>query len=141
MIDQGVGTVARASRSTDMYAFAMLIFYVLTQKCPFDGVSLFALQTQVLKGIRPSVDDLPSNTPPAIVKMMNDCWSVDRKKRMSAAQCYGVLQQARSVHMQGSFDLFFSHAWIDKALLSHVYRLLVREGYKVWYDQYNSLIN
>ena len=35
------------------------------------------------------------------------------------------------------FDIFFSHAWVDKPLLSYVYRCLVSLGYRVWYDQYD----
>jgi hypothetical protein len=31
--------------------------------------------------------------------------------------------------------VFFSHAWVDKPLLSHVFVLLMKRGYNVWYDQ------
>ena len=38
MIDQGdEGFVARSSRSTDMYAFAMVCYFVLTGNIPFAG--------------------------------------------------------------------------------------------------------
>jgi hypothetical protein len=35
---------------------------------------------------------------------------------------------------QGTFDIFFSHTWIHKCVLSYVYEALTRSGYRVWYD-------
>ena len=33
------------------------------------------------------------------------------------------------------WDIFFSHRWASKPFLSNLYKLLVNEGYRVWYDQ------
>ena len=38
--------------------------------------------------------------------------------------------------MSGSkFDIFFSHPWKSKPFLAHVYKQLVAQGFRVWYDE------
>ena len=37
--------------------------------------------------------------------------------------------------MLGLYDIFFSHAWADKCVLSYIYSWLTDLGYRVWYDQ------
>ena len=33
------------------------------------------------------------------------------------------------------FDIFFSHPWKSKPFLAHVYKQLVAQGFRVWYDE------
>ena len=40
-------------------------------------------------------------------------------------------------HLEGfRCDIFLSHAWVTKKILAHVYDLLVKAGFRVWYDEY-----
>ena len=135
MIDQGTGSVARSSRSTDVYAFAILMYFVLAEKVPFDGTSTYGLYSQVIEGVRPALEDLPKNTPPSVTRLMEACWSADRKERKSATECCAILSHVYNLLNSSKFDIFFSHAWKDKAFLSYVYRVLSEHGYKIWYDQ------
>jgi len=112
---------ASTSRSTDMYAFAILAWEVLTQKKPFfsNGINLEreTLANMVKGGQRPSLDELPSGTPPSINDMIVRCWSCDRTHRLDASTCQLILEQAYTVVSSDSYDVFFSHSWADKGLL------------------------
>ena len=66
---------------------------------------------------------------------MVSCWDADRSKRKHAAECHSILSTVYERLTSSTFDIFFSHAWKTKQFLSYVYRILTREGYKVWYDQ------
>jgi hypothetical protein len=48
---------------------------------------------------------------------------------------FAILNQYNLVLSCQSFDIFFSHAWVNKDFLSHVYHFLYFSGYRVWYDQ------
>ena len=124
---------ATASRSTDIYAFAILCWEILTQRRPFENDTNFP--QSVIDGKRPSLDELPSDTPATIRKMLELCWSADRNVRLSAVECVSILCHEYEVLASGKFDIFFSHAWDNKPFLSHVHRFLVRGGHRVWYDQ------
>jgi serine/threonine protein kinase len=131
----GTDTVARTSRRTDMYAFGILSWEIMTQKKPFADVKSEAeLGTKVHQGHRPPIEDLPSETPPGITEMIESCWSRDRMLRPIAIECHTILKHYLSVIKGGSYDIFFSHAWKNKPLLAHVYADLVKHGYRVWYD-------
>ena len=41
----------------------------------------------------------------------------------------------KHVFLKKTFDIFFSHCWADKAILSHVYSMLTDLGFRVWYDE------
>ncbi len=73
--------------------------------------------------------------------MMQRCWDGDRAKRMSAVECWQLVDQELSVMQRDAFDVFFSHRWGAKAFLCHVCCLLRNAGYKVWYDQTNMEID
>jgi serine/threonine protein kinase len=129
-------TYAKASRKTDMYAFAVLTWEVLSQKKPFSDIrSEPELGVAVHRNIRPPVNDLPTETPPGIIRMIDACWSTDRSERKSASECYSIVFHHQQIFTLTNFDIFFSHAWKNKPFLSHVYSELVKLGYKVWYDQ------
>jgi serine/threonine protein kinase len=128
----GFKTSVIASRSTDMYAFAVYAWEILSRTTPFERDTNFP--QCVLDGQRPSRSLLPSDTPKMVVEMLLDCWDVDRSKRKSAIECLSILSTECELLKGGEFDIFFSHASKNKPFLSHVHRLLVRNGYRVWYD-------
>jgi serine/threonine protein kinase len=127
--------VGTPTRSSDMYAFGILAWEVLTGKRPFNDVSTeMELCMTVHCGVRPDLTDLPSHTPPNVVEMIRSCFNVDRSTRMTADECFVLLDH---VHMRVSssrFDIFFSHPWSDKSFLKHVFAILSTVGYRVWYD-------
>jgi hypothetical protein len=45
------------------------------------------------------------------------------------------LNDALSVVISEKFDIFFSHAHVDKIVLEHVVEWLTKLGYRVWYDK------
>ena len=87
--------VARASRSSDAYALAIIMHEILTRKKPFEDIKTFKkLSKKVLKGDRPPIDKLPEETPVAVKEMIQRCWDGDRSKRLSAYRCAEILAQA-----------------------------------------------
>ena len=127
--------MAAAGKSTDIYAFGLLVHEILSRTRPFDTVvNPFEIAMKVCNGIRPDLDKLPTDCPPAIVAMIVACWDSDRTKRPNAIQCLAVTEQALAVVESKKFDVFFSHRWMMKAFLSHVYHYLTQKGYRVWYD-------
>ena len=85
--------------------------------------------------MRPPLSALPSDTPATVISMITSCWSKDRSLRKSAVECVSILQYNLDILSTGQFDIFLSHAWTTKPLLSHVYQILTKAGYRVWYDQ------
>lgn len=131
------GDVSRASRKTDMYAFALMTWEILSEKQPYLDVNNndAALCLKVHNGDRPSMDELSREVPQDIHEMINLCWDADRPTRLTAVECYSRIQHCLNITSSKSFDIFFSHKWEDKRLLSHVYSMLTAIGYRVWYDQ------
>ena len=86
-------------------------------------------------GSRPPLNDLPTDTPPAIVDMIQFCWHHDRLERLSAMQCLGIVHQCRDIVANSYFDIFLSHRWAEKGFVRHLYKHLVDSGYRVWYDE------
>lgn len=92
--DEVDGKLARASRRTDMYAFAILSWEVLTSSKPFSEISNSTLlASKVHQGFRPSLDALPKEVPAKIVQMIQACWDADRDKRKTAIECYSILKR------------------------------------------------
>jgi serine/threonine protein kinase len=129
-------TVANPSRKTDMYAFGILAWEVLSGERPFLNItSQPTLCSKVHQGVRPPISSLPKETPPIIISMIESCWDKDRSNRKLAVECSSILNHVNTLYFDGKFDVFFCHAWINKPLLSHIYYHLVNRGYRVWYDQ------
>jgi len=129
-------TVARSSRKTDIYAFTLLVWEILSQKSPFDHIkNEAALCAAVHRGERPLLSELPSNTPPTIIQLLEDGWSEDRSRRPVALHFYTQAFSAYSILSSQFSDIFFSHVWTMKYFLRYVFAELVKGGYKVWYDE------
>ena len=132
------GSVAKPSRKTDMYSFACICGELLTNEKPFSefpNLTENMLSRKVHQGARPSLAKASAQTPPSVLAMVERCWDKDRAQRLSAAECYAILNQAYLLSSASEYDIFFSHPWADKPLLSRVCLALRRKGYKVWYDQ------
>jgi hypothetical protein len=66
---------------------------------------------------------------------LENLWDKDRTRRPNATTCFTKLHQVLLPLISSSYDIFFSHPWISKPFLCHVYHFLSATGYKVWYDQ------
>jgi hypothetical protein len=118
-----------------MYSFAVICWEVLTRSKPFDEIkNEVELVNEVHKGTRPPVAKLPSDVGSEVLSMIENCWSKDRSKRLTAIECKSVVERKHTALSGRKFDIFFSHKSQDKPMLSHVYNFLSRSGYKVWYD-------
>ena len=113
-------------------------FHVRTNKIPFaDTFDSRDIANFISgpDGSRPPLDALPTDTPPAILDMIKYCWHFDREERLSAMQCFGIVNQCRDIFANRFFDIFLSHRWSEKYFVRHLYKLLVSSGYRVWYDE------
>lgn len=89
--------VAKPSRKTDLYAFALLCWQTLAQKHLFPDITTESvLATMIHKGYRPPLEDLPPQTPQNIIDMISTCWDKDRNKRRTAAECHIILTHSLS---------------------------------------------
>ena len=132
--------LTKPSRGTDMYAFAILVWEIMTGLYPFDKISIEALLIDNVHSNdpninRPLLSQLPLDTPPAIRAMIASCWDKDRSKRMTATECYGTITHVLNVVSSKKYDIFFSHAWVDKCVLKNIMAWLTDLGYRVWYDE------
>lgn len=73
--------------STDVYAFGMVLFELMTQRLPWteldaaDGFVLFQLQELVPTGVRPRYNAAECACPPAFEALMQRCWATDAAER------------------------------------------------------------
>ena len=69
--------ITKASRKTDMYAFAILMWEVITEKKPFnwikDEVTLCSI---VHQGGRPAIADIPREYPDKIKNLITTTWEL-----------------------------------------------------------------
>jgi serine/threonine protein kinase len=87
-----LSTVAMPSRRTDIYAFALLTWQILSQRRPFSEVKgEVMLCSHVHQDQRPPLTKLPKDTPQEIISMMTQCWDKDRSKRLTAVECYNII--------------------------------------------------
>jgi hypothetical protein len=79
-----------------------------------------------------------NDTPKDIIDMIEKCWDKDRQKRLTSIECFSILDRLYNISIQSQFDIFLSHAWTSKPVVSNIYIMLtVKFGYRVWYDMNN----
>mmetsp|Transcript_5198 Transcript_5198/g.7998 ORF Transcript_5198/g.7998 Transcript_5198/m.7998 type:complete len:1640 (-) Transcript_5198:13-4932(-) len=129
--------IAKASRVTDVYAFGIIMWEVLSRQKPANHIDCKGntFEYAVASGARPSLCELHDSTPQSLVDLLTACWHFDANKRPSFQEIFAVLSHYHNVLMGCKFDIFFSHAYSSKAFLSHVYCYLSKIGFRVWYDE------
>jgi serine/threonine protein kinase len=147
----GIGSSAqlvRASRSTDMYAFAILAWELLTGQLPFhDCHNDSQLKHALGKNVRPDlaaistlVSTRPSSAsvPPAFRSMVEDliskCWDSDRLQRKSSLECLILLQSIYQIINSKKYHIFISYSWKNQDFIEIIYYLLSKLGYYIWLD-------
>lgn len=91
--------VPRPSAATDIYAFGMTVFELLTEKVPFATTALDAVVILTLyrdpgaRPLRPVAKDLPDGfeVTDGIWKCLESCWSKDAEFRPSASDVHSLL--------------------------------------------------
>ena len=128
------GGLAKASKSSDVYALAIMAHEILSGLRPFDDITnVGRLTMEVGNGTRPSLDKLPTEVSAPLREMIAACWDGDKRKRYSAMQCYALVNQELSLLNAHSFDVHLSHASpIHVAFVSVLSGILARYGYKVF---------
>jgi serine/threonine protein kinase len=72
----------------DVYSFALVLYEMLCEQYPFQGLNPVACARAVIKGRRP---DLPSQGNKKICEMIKNCWAQDPKKRPWFTEIYRQL--------------------------------------------------
>lgn len=129
------GKVAKASRKTDVYAFAMLTWELLSEGDLYPDVfSEPALCSRVHQGARPPLSQLPPETPWDIKYMLKACWSANRSKRLSAVECMAILQAVYLQMTSDRVDVVISRQDYPKEAIDQIYHYLTRAGLTVIYE-------
>ncbi len=80
----------RYTTKADVYGFGIVVWEMLARRDPFPGMPpfqiVFAVGTQ---GLRPSIDD---DWDPRWVRLLQECWAEDPKKRPSFEQILNILE-------------------------------------------------
>jgi len=122
---------------TEVYALCVVLWEIFTHKHPFDRTLTEAQwRAQLHNNLRPDLGDLPGDTPPVIKDLLERGWDADRSNRPTAVEIFQVFNQILTVLEGFRCDIFLSHAWVTKNILVHVYNLLVKAGFRVWYDEF-----
>jgi serine/threonine protein kinase len=82
-----------ANRPTDIYSMGLILWEILAGKLVWhnaDGspVIIVQLVTRYMRGVRPSLDEIPDGVAPAIIELMQECWANDPKQRPTADQLW-----------------------------------------------------
>ena len=135
------GVSVKASRATDIYALGIMMHEVLSRQVPFSDMGFTQVGPRFIKaigdGVRPPLDKLPNDTPPAVRALVQKCWDGDRALRPSAAEAMAIVTHALSVLESEKFDIFLSYCHTKKAFAVHLFKVLTTVGFRIWLDQNN----
>lgn len=115
------GYVCRASRSSDMYSFAIITWETFTLQKPFKDINtMVGLSSAVHRNERPDVNLIPDSLPKpireAIIDMITRCWSVNRKDRLSAMTCLQIINNALASQPTATTCLTVQHVTMSTSM-------------------------
>ncbi|KAG2493165.1 hypothetical protein HYH03_008587 [Edaphochlamys debaryana] len=87
----------------DMYSLGVLLWEALSGQQPWKGCSTIAVAFAVhMKGMRPPIDAIPCDRlPPKLLRLLQQCWERDPKRRPAAAEAAKGLALAREQLLGG----------------------------------------
>ena len=88
---------APASFASDVYAFGMTVYEVVTGKVPFEGIWVYGVPAAVLNGVRP---ECPESVSGELWELLQACWHQNPAQRLTMDEIvirlgYIVAQQRR----------------------------------------------
>ena len=88
------------SQPIDVYSFGILLWQLLSGKNPFYELENDNnMAEQIIKGYRPSIDDLPTDISEEIIQMIESCWNSKPKRRIGFENIISIL----SPYFNGDF--------------------------------------
>lgn len=79
------------NHKADVYSFGVLFWEILSQKRPYDEMTRDNFHDKVVRGgARPAI---PKRWPPALSKLVTDCWDMDMNKRPTFRQVVSRLNE------------------------------------------------
>ena len=131
--------VARASRKTDVYAFAVVMFEIISEKIAFaQHYTELALASHVQRGKREDLTMLPKDVPYGVIQLIQSCWDTDRKNRKTAVECvvelhpiYLILSEIKTV------DVLLCPSSSFKKFSRVIFHYFLRYGFTVMYEDYD----
>lgn len=143
--EEGDDVMPQCSWRTDMFSCGILFHEILTSIPPFREVlSVSELARLICRGGRPPfTQNMQHTLPLGVQDMVEACWAEDPALRPSAAECVARLQfilkrivfTLRGNAIPEPYDIYISHAWDHKIILSNIFNKLTAAHYNVWYDQ------
>ncbi len=134
---------AKATRSSDVFAFSTLCLEVLSDVKPWQGYDPASRLAELRAGrVLPAACEagIRQDTPPAVRQVLMACLLLEREKRPRLAVVHQVLSAEAARLSAGHFDVFLSHCWTPAPNSAHhpltteIYSLLIEEGHRVWVD-------
>lgn len=70
-------------KATDVYAFGIILWQIITDKIPYDGKKSEEVCALVKNGERPTMIDIPADKPEILDRLMKKSWDQNRESRPS----------------------------------------------------------
>jgi len=84
---------AHRESSSDVYSYGMLLYAVMTQKVPYEGIDPRVQQRLIEDGQRPPIQEELVKKHGEMVELMLACWSQVPKKRPTFVEIVGQLEE------------------------------------------------
>ena len=90
------------SKAIDVYSFGILFWEILTGKPAFQELKETRDNTEqmIINGYTPSLDILPDDTHPNIIKILKDCWNSKVYERPTLKEIISVLTQILQIQIK-----------------------------------------
>ena len=129
---QSCNKVAKPSRKSDQYAFAILMWEFITEKKPFDDIkNSVMLCSRVHQGYRPLLKDIPPEYPNKLKDMLSCTWDKDRGERKSAIECFQILKIYYEYTLHITSDVYLVSHPDNQIISSFIWHRLTQQGLNV----------
>ena len=100
------------SKESDVYAFGLIVFEIITGQNPFQGYDMVNLKMKVINGERPT---FKYPIPECYQKLIENCWDQNPANRPSFAEIVDILKQLDFLEIGADEDEFLNYVdYIDE---------------------------